>query len=78
MKLLILGGTVFLGRHLVQAALAAGHAVTTFNRGTQVLDEQKDVEKLVGDRSGSLDLLKNRKWDAVIDTCGLILSALIK
>lgn len=70
MKLLVLGGTVFLGRHLVQAALAAGHSVTTFNRGTHSLDEQKDVEKLVGDRSDSLELLKNRKWDAVIDTCG--------
>lgn len=70
MKLLILGGTVFLGRHTVAAALAAGHEVTTFNRGTHSLDEQADVEMLVGDRCESLDILKNRKWDAVIDTCG--------
>ncbi len=70
MKLLILGGTVFLGRHTVAAALAAGHEVTTFNRGTHSLDEQAGVEKLVGDRSEVLEILKNRRWDAVIDTCG--------
>ncbi len=70
MKLLVLGGTVFLGRHIVNAALAAGHSVTTFNRGTHLLDEQASVEKLVADRSENLDILKSRKWDAVIDTCG--------
>jgi len=70
MKLLILGGTVFLGRHIVTAALEAGHTVTTFNRGTHAPQEQKTVEKLHGDREKSLDELANRTWDAVIDTCG--------
>ncbi len=70
MNLLILGGTVFLGRHLVAAALAAGHSVTTFNRGTHSLEEQDGVEKLIGDRAASLEVLKNRIWDAVIDTSG--------
>ena len=70
MKLLVLGGTVFLGRHTVAAALAAGHEVTTFNRGTHSIIEQKNIERLVGDRCEDLEILKNRRWDAVIDTCG--------
>lgn len=70
MNLLILGGTIFLGRHLVAAARAAGHHVTTFNRGSNVIDEQKDIEKLTGDRAHDLSALAGRKWDAVIDTCG--------
>ena len=70
MKLLILGGTVFLGRHIVAAALEAGHSVTTFNRGTHVLEEHVTIEKLHGDREKNLDALQNRSWDAVIDTCG--------
>ena len=70
MKLLILGGTIFLGRHIVSAALEARHSVTTFNRGTHSLDEQEGVEKLIGDREGNLSRLSQRKWDAVIDTCG--------
>lgn len=72
MKLLIIGGTLFLGRHLVAAALQAGHSVTTFNRGSVQLSEHEQVEKLVGNRESSDDLnvLRNRSWDAVIDTCG--------
>ena len=72
MKLLVIGGTVFLGRHIVMASLEAGHAVTTFNRGTHTLDEQESVEKLIGDREGNLSRLSKRKWDAVIDTCGYL------
>ena len=70
MKLLILGGTVFLGRHLTEAALARGHEVTLFNRGQHNPDLFPDVEKLRGDRDGGMDALKGRTWDAVIDTCG--------
>lgn len=75
MNLLVLGGTVFLGRHLVSAAKAAGHTVTTFNRGTNELSEQSDVEKIVGDRTEDSDLARlisdsGKTWDAVIDTCG--------
>ncbi len=72
MKLLILGGTVFVGRHLVQAALARGHTVTLFNRGQHNADLFPAVEKLRGDRDGNLETLKGRRWDAVIDTCGYV------
>lgn len=74
MRLLILGGTVFLGRHLVEAARARGHEITIFNRGRHNPDLFTDVEKLRGDRTDEdgLDALKNRRWDAVIDTCGTI------
>ncbi|MCW5852522.1 MAG: SDR family oxidoreductase [Anaerolineae bacterium] len=72
MKLLILGGTVFLGRALVEAALAAGHQVTLFNRGQHNPEWFPSVEKLRGDRNGQLDALAGRRWDAVIDTCGYV------
>ena len=72
MKLLILGGTVFLGRHLVEAAQARGHQLTLFNRGQHNPELFAGVEKLRGDRSGDLSALRGRRWDAVIDTCGYI------
>jgi 2'-hydroxyisoflavone reductase len=72
MKLLILGGSVFLGRHLVEAALARGHEVTLFNRGRHNPDLFPDVEKLRGDRDGDLSALQGRTWDAAIDTCGYL------
>ncbi len=76
MKLLILGGTVFLGRHLVEAARARGHTITLFNRGQHNPELYPELEKLHGDRdplisSGqALAALRGRHWDAVIDTCG--------
>lgn len=72
MKLLILGGTVFLGRHLVEAALAGGHEVTLFNRGQHNPDLFPAAEKLRGDRDGGLSALEGRRWDAVIDTSGYV------
>lgn len=72
MNLLIIGGTVFLGRHLVTAALGRGHHVTLFNRGRHNPDLFPEVEKLRGDRKGDLSALVGRKWDAVIDTCGYV------
>ena len=72
MKLLILGGTLFLGRHIVDNALARGHEITLFNRGQQNADLYPQVEKLRGDRDGNLDALVGRQWDAVIDTCGYV------
>jgi 2'-hydroxyisoflavone reductase len=71
-KLLILGGTVFLGRHLVEAALTRGHEVTLFNRGQHNANLYPAVEKLRGDRDGGLDALRGRRWDAVVDTCGYV------
>ena len=72
MKLLILGGTVFLGRHIVEAALARSHEVTLFNRGLNNPDLFPEAERLRGDRDGDLSALEGRRWDAVIDTCGYI------
>ena len=70
MRLLILGGTVFLGRALVDAALERGHTVTLFHRGKHNPDLYPEVEKILGDRNTELDRLKDRTWDAAIDTCG--------
>lgn len=72
MKLLILGGTVFLGRHLVESALRDGHEVTLFNRGRHNPELFPEVEKLRGDRDGDRDALRGRSWDAVIDTSGFV------
>ena len=72
MNLLVLGGTVFLGRHLVDAALSRHHHVTLFNRGQHNADLYPDLEKLHGDRDGGLGVLKGRNWDAVVDTCGYV------
>jgi 2'-hydroxyisoflavone reductase len=69
-KILILGGTVFLGRATVEAALARGHELTLFNRGKQNADLFPGVEKLRGDRDGDLSALMGRYWDAVIDPSG--------
>lgn len=72
MKILILGGTVFLGRHMVETALAQGHEVTLFNRGEHNPDLFPDAEKLRGNRDGDLGALRGRTWDAVIDTSGYL------
>ncbi len=72
MDLLILGGTGFLGRHLVERALAYGHRVTLFNRGLSGPDLFPEVETIRGDREGNLSALRGRRWDAVIDTCGYV------
>ena len=70
MKILLIGGTVFLGRYLVEAALERGHDVTLFNRGLHNPELYPEVEKLRGNRPKNLDALRGRSWDAVIDTCG--------
>ncbi len=72
LKLLILGGTGFLGPHTVRAALARGHEMTLFNRGRSDPELFRDLEQLRGDRDGDLNALKGRTWDAVIDTSGYI------
>jgi 2'-hydroxyisoflavone reductase len=70
MKILIMGGTHFLGRHLVDSALGNGHELTLFNRGQTNPGLFPDLETIHGDREKDLDRLAGRKWDAVIDTCG--------
>jgi 2'-hydroxyisoflavone reductase len=76
MKLLVLGGTVFLGRHIVQVALERGHEVTLFHRGQHGADVFPDLEHLIGDRDpkvgDGLRALEGRVWDAVVDTSGYV------
>lgn len=72
MDILILGGTQFIGRHLIEAAQARGHRVTLFNRGRTNPELYPQVDKLRGDRDGALDTLRGRAWDAVIDTSGYV------
>lgn len=67
LKILVLGGTSFVGPHQVRPALARGHEVTLFNRGRTNTDLFPEVEKLVGDRIDDLEALKGRTWDVVID-----------
>ncbi|TVQ59829.1 MAG: NAD-dependent epimerase/dehydratase family protein [Phycisphaerales bacterium] len=69
LKILILGGTGFLGPHIVEAALARGHTLTLFHRGRTNPDIFPGVEKLIGNRDGDLAALEgDREWDVVIDT----------
>src|SRR5215471_13764 len=72
MRVLILGGTQFLGRHLVDSALARGHRVTTFTRGRHDDVLPPAVERLTGDRDGARSALADERWDAVLDTSGYI------
>jgi 2'-hydroxyisoflavone reductase len=72
MRMLVLGGTQFLGRHVVDAALDHGHDVTLFNRGQTRPELFPNVEKLRGDRDGDLGALHGRDFDAVVDTSGYV------
>lgn len=67
MKILVLGGTLFVGKHIVEAALRRGHEITLFNRGKSNQNLFPEAEKLTGDRDGRLEVLEGRKWDVVID-----------
>jgi len=68
LRILILGGTGFIGPHQVQYAVERGHTLTLFNRGRTAPELFPGVEQLRGDRAaGDLDSLKGREWDAVID-----------
>jgi 2'-hydroxyisoflavone reductase len=74
LKILILGGTGFLGPQQIAYALKRGHTISTFTRGRTKPTVQKDifdeVEQLTGDRENNLDALRGRKWDLVIDNSG--------
>jgi len=72
MNILIIGGTRFLGRHLVDSALSRGHQVTLFNRGKSNPDLFPNIETIIGDREHDINKLSGRTWDAVIDTCGYV------
>ncbi len=70
LQVLVLGGTRFVGRAVVEAALAKGHDVTLFNRGQTNADLFPAAEKLRGDRASDLSALDGRTWDVVVDTAG--------
>ena len=72
MDVLLIGGPQFVGRGVIDAALAGGHRITLFNRGRTHPELYPQVEKLRGDRDGGLQALDGRRWDAVIDTCGYV------
>jgi 2'-hydroxyisoflavone reductase len=68
MDALLLGGPLFLGRHVIDALRAAGHRVTMLNRGKTNPELFPDVERLIGDRRSDVSALKGRSWDVVVDT----------
>ena len=72
MRLLVLGGTLFLGRQVVEEALAAGYEVTMFTRGRSNPGIFPEAEHLVGDRDGKLAALRGRSWDGVVDTSSFV------
>lgn len=72
LSILILGGTGFIGPHMVREALRRGHSVTLFNRGRSNNELFPDLETIKGDRDSGLDGLKGRQWDAVIDNSGYV------
>ena len=72
LRILILGGTGYIGPHMVREALRRGHEVSLFNRGRTDDALFPDLETFIGDRNDQLDALKGHKWDAVIDNSGYV------
>jgi 2'-hydroxyisoflavone reductase len=72
LDILVLGGTGFIGPHMVREALRRGHSVTLFNRGRTNDEIFPDLETIRGDRAGDLSGLEDRRWDAVIDNSGYV------
>jgi 2'-hydroxyisoflavone reductase len=72
LKILILGGTRFIGLHMTALALKRGHTLTFFNRGKTKTDRYPEVERIKGDRNGDIEGLKDREWDVVIDNSGYV------
>ncbi len=75
---LVLGGSVFVGKHTVDALLAAGHHVAVLNRGRTPSDLPDEVERLVADRTDIAQMrsvLDGRDWDAVFDVSGFVMAA---
>src|SRR5688572_29987853 len=70
LRVLIFGGTGFIGPHFVRVLLEGGHKLTLFNRGKRNPGLFPDVETLIGDRNGQVDALKGRDWDVVVDDSG--------
>lgn len=72
MRILVLGGTAFLGRAFVDSALSRGHEVTLFNSGKRNPDIFPDLETILADRTIDVSALHEGRWDAVFDACGYL------
>src|SRR5215510_12904769 len=72
MKALVIGGTGFVGRHLVEVLMDGGHQITLFNRGQTNPGIYPEIEKLRGERDGDLSVLDGRDWDVVFDISGYV------
>jgi 2'-hydroxyisoflavone reductase len=72
MRILVLGGTRFIGRVFIEIALARGHELTYFHRGQTALGLFPQAQEVLGDRAGDLKLLGDQSWDAVLDTSGYV------
>jgi len=72
MKLLVIGGTEFVGRAVVESAAARGHEITVFHRGTTEPADMPTVEHVHGHRDGGLGALAGRAWDVTLDTCAYV------
>ncbi len=72
LRILILGGTRFIGLHMTALALERGHTLTFFNRGKTNADKFPEIERIRGDRTDDIEGLKGRKWDAVVDNSGYV------
>jgi 2'-hydroxyisoflavone reductase len=72
LRILILGGTRFIGLHMTALALERGHTLTFFNRGKTHTERYPEVERIKGDRNGEIDGLQGRRWDVVIDNSGYV------
>jgi 2'-hydroxyisoflavone reductase len=71
-RILVIGGTSFLGRHMVEQALGRGHELTLFNRGATAPELFPEAERIRGDRERDLSPLGGRTWDVAVDTCGYL------
>jgi 2'-hydroxyisoflavone reductase len=71
-RVLFLGGTGFLGPHMVQRALEKGYQVTLLTRGRAGRELFPGVERLIGDRGGDMSALRGKTWDVVIDNSGYV------
>lgn len=72
LRILFLGGTGFIGPHMVRRVMERGHQVTLFTRGRRGTELFPQAERLIGDRAGQLDALKGKTWDVVIDNSGYV------
>jgi 2'-hydroxyisoflavone reductase len=72
MRILIIGGTAFVGRHITRAALDAGHEITLFHRGQTGPGLFPEAAHLTGDRNDSLAALADGRWDATVDVIAYV------